>query len=133
MVYLVTPVRSRDLDAQCPDWYSQLGTSHSLPPNWKPATPDEVRYRFYASTPILVESRRMYKTYAGEDLPSSVTAELFIWPDRTGLALVLDYIPVTWFKFAVCEHVFKEVSDSMFDHTYTCARCGYSYTTDSSG
>jgi hypothetical protein len=54
--------------------------------------------------------------------------------DGSGIAICRKMDGTTFYvKFAVCEHSFEHRSPSMFTHIYTCRKCRYQYTQDSSG
>lgn len=125
----------------------KFGDFNSFPPNWKEITPQEFsKSMFFIYHPKYVDFRQMIRCFeTGQNMDGPmVQANLFIYHDDTGIALISDHKNnVRYYHFAVCEHkmveiTMKEAKDlgvAHFGscwHVYKCEKCGYLESADSS-
>jgi hypothetical protein len=119
-------------DKEVPEKYKEFGKFNDFPPNWKQITEEEFsRSNFSIYMPEYIGFRQMMNK---KDMSGFVAANLFFFHDNTGVAIEHKNGKINYYKFALCEHEFGEDKGKyMFEHTYTCKKCGYTYTVDSSG
>jgi hypothetical protein len=102
---------------------------NELPPNFKEITEQEfAQSKFFTYMPEKTEYRQVNINGKHTDL------RMFWMYDNTGYAIVSNYWDgkVIYYSFAKCEHIFDEKTVGKCLTEYTCKKCGYRETIDSS-
>lgn len=121
-----------------------LGHYNDQPPNWREITEKELAQdtRFGSYSPDYTEFRQIM-------IPGKPTlsVKLYVFWDGTGVGLAINYLGegyydkprppeplkhVRWFSFAKCLHEYEERNIGRCLHRYTCKKCGFAHTVDSS-
>jgi len=116
------------------DHAEKYGRYNDPPPNFKEITEGEFsRSYFMTYSPEFVEWRQI-RDDSKKTFTHQTSIHLFYYYDGTGLGIVCEFWnnKVRYFKFALCEHEYTEENIRMCLHKYTCKKCGYSKTVDSS-
>ena len=118
------------------------GKYNDAPPNFEEITVEDfAKSMFFTYTPKKIEFRQVLNYKGGHFL----NLHMFFFHDNTGIAMHNEFWEgtVTYFKFALCEHEFFELSQmecskknikhhGMCWHVYECTKCGYRESQDSS-
>ena len=144
----------RIVDIETPPEYDWLNlNTNDPPPNFKRITEKEFAQntQFGTYTPKFMGFNQIRIDKPTKDQPKHIiplhSLHYFIFHDGTGVAIEVDYCGkghydkpkpeeplehIRYYSFAKCAHTFTEKTVGRCLHEYTCSKCGYAYTTDSS-
>jgi hypothetical protein len=119
----------------------RMGDYNAPPPNFKEVTADEfAKIPHLSGVPDKLEYRQIILTDNRSPLIDGV---LHWYNDGHGWMINQVYwnkeksqfeYTLRFYTFSICEHDFgKDEGTAMFEHKFTCKKCGYTYGYDSSG
>jgi hypothetical protein len=132
------------------EFRDQFGSHNDFPPNWNEITAQQFFKRWFTYSWSTIDWRQMLypretlaEFYDKIDAPPNrrhvITARLFVYNDKTGIAITQGYDGSTYnpryFEFGVCMHknmVAIPEESRMCYHVSKCADCGYKRSIDSS-
>lgn len=116
------------------DHEKKYGRFNDFPPNFKEITEAEFAGSwFMVYSPKFVEWRKI-SDKDKKFFKYQMSIRLFYYHDNTGLGIVCDNgsSKVRFFSFALCGHDYETKNVGRCLNTYTCKKCGYAETIDSS-